>query len=157
MLIYYLPQLAGKKVSVEEFQKLLEIPNVIGSKYGSTDLFTFERLMAKFPDKVFMFAHDEALAPGLTFGAKGFIGSAYNVNAKATREIITADKEKVAKLTHQYNDYIQALISKGLMQSLKAIIRLKNVNAGYTRKPFLHYEDSVIEKHAQEVIKKYIK
>lgn len=42
MLIYYLPQLVGKKVSVEEFQKLLEIPNVIGSKYGSTDLFTFE-------------------------------------------------------------------------------------------------------------------
>lgn len=50
--------------------------------------------MTKFPDKVFMFAHDEALALGLTLGAKGFIGSTYNVNAKATREIITAFNQR---------------------------------------------------------------
>lgn len=161
MLIYYLPQLAGQKVSTDQFGKLLEIKNVIGSKYGATDLFTFERLMSKYPDKVFMFAWDEALAMGLTMGAKGFIGSTYNVNAKGANAIIKAwevnDKEAVMKLTHTYNDYVLDLISKGLMQSLKAIMRLHGVDAGYTRKPFWRYEDEEIKKHAEFITDKYLK
>ncbi|WP_033161319.1 N-acetylneuraminate lyase [[Mycoplasma] collis] len=159
MFIYYLPQLAGAKVTVDQFGELLNITNVIGSKYGSTDLFFFERLMSKFNDKIFMFAYDEALSLGLTLGAKGFIGSTYNTNAAGAREIIDAfnknDKEKLKASVHNYNDYIQDLLKNGLMQTLKAIMRLKGTDGGYTKKPFMLKNKELIDPIAQKIIEKY--
>lgn len=159
MFIYYLPQLAGGKVTLDQFGELLNIKNVVGSKYGSTDLFFFERLKAKYPDKTFLFAWDEAFALGLTLGAKGFIGSTYNVNTKGVRTIMDAfiagDKEKVQELTHKYNDYISDLLSKGLMQTIKAVMSLEGVDAGYSKKPFRRPEDQELKLYAKQLKQKY--
>ncbi|VEU59289.1 N-acetylneuraminate lyase [Mesomycoplasma neurolyticum] len=159
MFIYYLPQLAGGKVSLEQFSELLNIKNVIGSKYGSTDLFFFERLINKCKDKIFMFAYDEALGLGLSLGARGFIGSTYNINTKGAREIITAyeknDQIKFKESIHKYNDYIQQVLKVGLMQTLKAVMREKGVDAGYNKKPFKFISKEDLKPIAQELIKKY--
>lgn len=161
MLIYYLPQLAGGKMTVDQFDGLLKIKNVIGSKYGSTDLYFFERLLAKYPDKIFMFAYDEALWAGLMLGSTGFIGSTFNVNAQGVRDIVTAFNNKdyvlVRQLVHKYNDFINALLSKGLMQTLKAIMQLDGVDAGMNRKPFKQIDPVELKKYAQEVKDKYLK
>lgn len=161
MLIYYLPQLAGGKMTVDQFGDLLKIKNVIGSKYGSTDLYFFERLLAKYPDKIFMFAYDEALWAGLLLGATGFIGSTFNVNTKGVHNIIDAFHKKdfvlLRQLVHTYNDFINALLSKGLMQTLKAIMQLDGVDAGMNRKPFKQIDSVELKKYAQEMKDKYLK
>ncbi|MDQ0513878.1 N-acetylneuraminate lyase [Mycoplasmoides fastidiosum] len=160
MFIYYLPQLAGGKVTLEQFGELLNIKHVIGSKYGSTDLYFFERLLGQFRDKIFMFAFDEALSAGLLLGARGFIGSTYNVNAQGARSIIEAfnnkDMDLLRRRVHIYNDYINALLSKGLMQTLKAIMQLDGVDAGVNKKPFKLIDSDELKKYAQEIKTKYL-
>ncbi|WP_025755675.1 N-acetylneuraminate lyase [Mycoplasmopsis cricetuli] len=141
MFIYYLPQLANAKIGLNEFGELLKIKNVAGAKYGSTDIYLYERLVSKYPDKFFFFSWDEALGASLTLGAKGWIGSTYNVNALGARKIINAfqkgDFKSLQSHTHSYNDYIQKLISTGgVMKGLKAILRLEGVDVGDTRVPF---------------------
>nr|AAR98793.1 sialic acid lyase [Mycoplasmopsis alligatoris A21JP2] len=161
MFIYYLPQLAGSKLGIEQFGELLRIKNVVGCKFGATDVYMFERLIAKYgKQKVFMFAWDEALASGLLIGAKGFIGSTYNVNALAVREMIdlfnAAKFDKLREKMHVYNDYINAVVSKGLMQTLKAIMRLEGIEAGYNKLPFRKIDEKELEEYAKFIKKEYL-
>lgn len=161
MLIYYLPQLAGSKVGLEQFGQLLSIKNVIGCKYGANDVYLFERLLSAFPEKLFMFAWDEALTTGLLLGAKGFIGSTYNVNAQGVRDIMESfnknDLVKLRKLIHKYSDFVEALLASGLMQTIKAIMALDGVDAGYNRKPFKFIHHDELKQKAQKIKDQYLK
>ncbi|UVD81876.1 N-acetylneuraminate lyase [Mycoplasma iguanae] len=159
MFIYYLPQLAGGKMGIQQFGELLNIKNVLGCKFGATDVFLFERLISAYPEKIWMWAWDESLVTGLMLGATGFIGSTYNANAKGARRMIEAfDKHDIVTLRKEikdYNDYIEALISTGLMQTLKAIMRLHGINAGFNKKPFKLIPEEELELVAKELIKKF--
>ncbi|MGY6172127.1 N-acetylneuraminate lyase [Candidatus Mycoplasma pogonae] len=160
MFIYYLPQLAGGKIGIQQFGDLLNIKNVIGCKFGSTDVFLFERLMHAYPDKVWMWAWDEALATAAMLGAKGFIGSTYNLNTKGAKKIIellAANKlDEMRHEVHKYNDYIESLLTSGLMQTVKAVMRLEGVDAGYNKKPFKFIEEKELEKTAKDIKAKYL-
>ena len=48
--------------------------NVAGAKYSSPDLFMLERLIAKCPDKTFLFGVDEFLMAVTTLGIDWAIG-----------------------------------------------------------------------------------
>lgn len=156
LFIYYLPQLAGGKMSLGQFSELLELENVAGAKYGAMDIYFFERLLKRNPHKTFFYAWDEALSLGALLGAKGFIGSTYNTNAEGVRKILKAmesnDLELVRKLVHEYNDYIDLVVSTGLMQSLKYIIKRETgIDAGYNKLPFRKVDEKVLD----EMYKKF--
>nr|WP_308701798.1 dihydrodipicolinate synthase family protein [Mesomycoplasma hyorhinis] len=144
-------------MGVKEFGELLSIKNVVGAKYGSTDIFLFERLLRTYPDKLFLFAFDEAIAPALTLGTKSFIGSTYNINTKGARTIIDAfekgDKELVQKSVHKYNDYASKLVDMGVMAGIKAVFEVEGIIHGTTRKPFYQYDRSTLLEKAKELQK----
>src|SRR5205823_4902116 len=78
VVAYYIPSLTGQR-SLEELASLLTIPNIAGYKFTDYNLYTMQRLLARFgPDQVMYNGPDEMLALGLAFGAHGGIGTTYN-------------------------------------------------------------------------------
>ncbi|ATP59596.1 N-acetylneuraminate lyase [Mesomycoplasma dispar] len=160
MFIYYLPQLAGSKINIEQFGSILNLKNVIGCKFGSNDIFLFERLIKTYPEKIWMYAFDEAFGLAYLLGARGFIGSTYNTNAIKARKIINLAKKgdflAFKNEIHIYNDYIQSLLEVGLMQTIKEIMKLYDVDAGYNRLPFKKINQEKLKKKALEIKEKFL-
>ena len=79
VIAYYIPGLTGQQRTVEELASLLKIPNIAGYKFTEYNLYTMQRLLARFsPDQIMYNGPDEMLALGLQFGAHGGIGTTYN-------------------------------------------------------------------------------
>ncbi|MDW2906429.1 N-acetylneuraminate lyase [Mesomycoplasma ovipneumoniae] len=160
MFIYYLPQLAGSKINIEQFGSILNLKNVIGCKFGSNDIFLFERLIKTYPEKIWMYAFDEAFGLAYLLGARGFIGSTYNTNAIKARKILDLAKKgdllAFKNEIHVYNDYIQSLLEVGLMQTIKAIMQLYGVDAGYNRLPFKKICQKTLNQKALEIKEKFL-
>jgi N-acetylneuraminate lyase len=123
VIAYYIPGLTGQQRTIEELASLLSIPNIGGYKFTEYNLYTMQRLLARFrPDQVMYNGPDEMLALGLQFGAHGGIGTTYNFMpelilkiAKFCREGRFTDAVAVQK---QANEVIEPLLlSQGLAAS----------------------------------------
>ncbi|OYD26836.1 N-acetylneuraminate lyase [Mycoplasma testudineum] len=160
MFIYYLPQLAGGKMSVDQFGELLKIDHVVGAKYGAMDIYFFERLIRKNKEKIFFYAWDEALSLGILLGADGAIGSTYTLNAKKAKQIFDKVKsgniDGLKEMVHEYNDFVDFVVKNGLMQTLKATLTYLGVDAGYSKLPFNNRAESEMKKVAKEIKEKYL-
>src|SRR6185295_16042381 len=79
VIAYYIPGLTIQGRSLDDLATLLKIPNIAGFKYTEFNLYTMQRLIARFsPDQIMYNGPDEMLALGLQFGAHGGIGTTYN-------------------------------------------------------------------------------
>lgn len=141
MLVYSIPALTGTSFDIEQSRKLYEHPLIAGFKYTSGDLFTMERLISAFPDKVVFSGYDELLLCGRALGAYGAIGSTYNIFGRHARKIWDAVGEgRIADarvLQGALNGAIQELLALGLYQGLKEIISLSGIDVGEPLPPFV--------------------
>lgn len=127
VIAYYIPGLTGQQRSLEELASLLTIPNIAGYKFTEFNLYTMQRLLARFsPGQIMYNGPDEMLALGLQFGAHGGIGTTYNVMpelilqiARHCREGRFADAVAAQK---QANDVIEPLIASHGVASTKQIL-----------------------------------
>ena len=79
VVAYHIPGLTGPQRSIDDLASLLTIPNIAGFKFTDFNLFTMQRLLARFGAEQIMYnGPDEMLALGLQFGAHGGIGTTYN-------------------------------------------------------------------------------
>lgn len=79
VVAYYIPGLTGQPRSLDDLASLLSIPNIGGFKWTEYNLYTMQRLLARFgSDQIMYNGPDEMLAFGLQFGAHGGIGTTYN-------------------------------------------------------------------------------
>ena len=79
LLIYNIPQRTRITMTEALFTRLLDIPNVVGMKDSSGDIFSLGNLVAKTGDPVIFEGEDATVLWALMAGAKGGIGSTYNV------------------------------------------------------------------------------
>lgn len=123
VIAYYIPGLTGQQRALDDLASLLAIPNIGGYKYTDYNLYTMQRLLARFrPDQIMYNGPDEMLALGLQFGAHGGIGTTYNFMpelilqvAQYVREGRYADAVAAQK---KANDIIEPLLrSHGLAAS----------------------------------------
>jgi len=158
MLVYSIPAFTGTSFDIEQSRKLFEHPLIAGFKYTSGDLFTLERLISAFPDKLVFSGYDELLLCGRVLGAFGAIGSTYNLfshiaqniwNNAGIGNIVQARKEQA-----ELNSAIQELTNIGLYQSLKEIIGRSGIDTGYCLPPFSLLTEEQKEKTA-ELAKQY--
>jgi len=140
MIVYSIPALTGTSFDIEQSRKLFEHPLIAGFKYTSGDLFTMERLINAFPDRIVFSGYDELLLCGRALGAFGAIGSTYNLFARLAKTIWSetgAGNLAVARASQaKLNSAIQELLALGLYQTLKEIIGLSGIDAGSTLPPF---------------------
>src|SRR4029078_12936916 len=88
VIAYYIPGLTGQQRSLDELASLLSIPNIGGYKFTDYNLYTMQRLLARFgADQIMYNGPDEMLALGLQFGAHGGIGTTYNVMPELIGEV----------------------------------------------------------------------
>jgi N-acetylneuraminate lyase len=127
VIAYYIPGLTGQQRTLEELATLLTIPNIAGYKFTEYNLYTMQRLLARFsPEQIMYNGPDEMLALGLQFGAHGGIGTTYNFMP----ELIV----KIARLCHegrfadavaiqrQANEIIEPLLASHGLAASKQIL-----------------------------------
>ncbi len=140
MLVYSIPALTGTSFDIEQSRKLYEHPLIAGFKYSSGDLFTMERLIHAFPDRLVFSGYDELLLCGRALGAYGAIGSTYNIFAKQARKVWDGVGEgKLAEAREaqaELNGAIQEILALGIYQSLKEIVGLSGIDIGACLPPF---------------------
>jgi N-acetylneuraminate lyase len=123
VIAYYIPGLTGQPRSLEELASLLSIPNIAGYKFTEFNLYTMQRLLARFnPGQIMYNGPDEMLALGLQFGAHGGIGTTYNFMPELIVQIARHCREgrfaEAVAVQKQANDIIEPLlVSHGLAAS----------------------------------------
>lgn len=155
MIIYSIPVLTGVNFNLEEFDQILNLPNVIGVKFTDTDFVKLERLKRLYPDKTFLFGFDEIMLAGCVFNADGAIGSTYNVmgdKAVAIYNLVQEEKiNEARKIQSNMNQIIEIMIQHGVYQSIKEVLKLKGIDGGHMKFPF-----SELSEESKEEVKKII-
>ena len=79
------------------------------------------------------------LLPATVLGVDGAIGSTFNVNGVRARQIFELTKQgKLAdalQVQHVTNDLIEGILANGLYLTIKELLKLEGVDAGYCREP----------------------
>ncbi|WP_434336025.1 N-acetylneuraminate lyase [Mycoplasma capricolum subsp. capricolum] len=161
LIAYYIPLLSGVNFSLEAFEKLFAINGIIGVKFTATDLYTLERIKAKFPDKLVYYGFDEQQLSASIYNIDGFIGSTFNVNAKKAKQLFELVKngqnQQALELQKQINDFIDVVLANGLYAILKEIIRQHyDLNEVFCRLPMTQSISQYALK-AKEIQEKYLK
>ncbi|WFQ95932.1 N-acetylneuraminate lyase [Mycoplasma feriruminatoris] len=161
LIAYYIPLLSGVNFSLEAFEKLFAIDGVIGVKFTATDLYTLERIKAKYPDKLVFYGFDEQQLSASIYNIDGVIGSTFNVNAKRAKQLFELVKngqnKQALELQNQINDFIDIVLANGLYAILKEIIRQHyDLNEVFCRLPMTQSISQYASK-AKEIKEKYLK
>ena len=111
-----------------------------GIKFTSSDLFKLSTIRKSRPDLTCFFGFDEMfLGPG-ALGCDGGIGTTYNVLGKlyvALRASLEAyNLEEARRLQAITQDYVDILITTGVLPGVKATLEILGRDVGPTRKPF---------------------
>ena len=79
------------------------------------------------------------MLPAAALGVDGAIGSTFNVNGVRARQIFELTKAgKLAEalgIQHVTNDLIEGILANGLYLTIKELLKLEGVDAGYCREP----------------------
>ena len=160
LIIYSIPFLTGVDMSVEQFGELFENEKIIGVKFTAADFYLLERLRKAYPNHLIYAGFDEMMLPATVLGVDGAIGSTFNVNGIRARQIFDLAREgkieEAREIQHITNDLISAILSNGLYATLKELLKLSGVDAGYCRKPMALTTDAQVEE-AKNIFDKYIK
>ena len=160
LIIYSIPFLTGVDMSVEQFGELFENEKIIGVKFTAADFYLLERLRKAYPNHLIYAGFDEMMLPATVLGVDGAIGSTFNVNGIRARQIFDLARkgkiEEARQIQHVTNDLISAILSNGLYATLKELLKLSGVDAGYCRKPMALTTDAQVEE-AKNIFDKYIK
>lgn len=139
MIIYSIPALTGVNMSLEQFGELFENEKIIGVKFTAPDFYLLERLRHAYPEKLIYSGFDEMLLSAAVLNVDGAIGSTFNVNGARARSIFElaqqgkiTEAREVQKVT---NDLISGILSNGLYQTIKEMLKTQGVEAGICRKP----------------------
>lgn len=163
---YHIPSVSGVKISMVEFiQKAKEqIPNLAGIKFTDNNFMDMQQCLRLDNSRWdILHGYDEQLLAGLTFGAKGAVGSTYNFiaplyygvmedfekgNLQAAREKQSATI-RVVKILNKYG---------GPIAAGKALMKLVGVDCGPCRLPLknlnqINYKNFIDEIESIGVLK----
>ncbi|WP_040975421.1 N-acetylneuraminate lyase [Necropsobacter massiliensis] len=139
MIVYSIPFLTGVNIGVEQFGELYENPKILGVKFTAGDFYLLERLKKAYPNHLIWAGFDEMMLPAAALGVDGAIGSTFNVNGIRARQIFELTKAgKLAEalaVQHVTNDLIEGILANGLYLTIKELLKLEGVDAGYCREP----------------------
>lgn len=139
MIVYSIPFLTGVNMGVEQFGELYRNPNIIGVKFTAGDFYLLERLKNAYPNHLIWAGFDEMMLPAVSLGVDGAIGSTFNVNGLRARQIFELTKAgklaEALEIQHITNDLIEEILANGLYLTIKELLKLDGVDAGYCREP----------------------
>lgn len=140
MIIYNIPAFSGVSLNTKNMKTITDNCDVWGLKYTAYDLFELEKIRRAFPELNIFYGHDELFLNSLPIGTSGAIGSTFNVMPERYQEIKKAYEagkmEEAGKMQSEVNKAIEAMISCGVMPSIKYILSKQGIPCGDCRQPF---------------------
>lgn len=141
MIVYEIPIRTNRPLPLDLLSKLLDLPNVAGIKFTSTDLFKLSMLRRARPDKTYFFGFDEIFAGAAALGCDGGIGTTYNLMGRLYVAINASIRDSDLPRTQELQDISQQLVEEllvtGVIPGMKAAMRTQGVDAGHTRSPMI--------------------
>lgn len=139
MIVYSIPFLTGVNIGVEQFGELYKNPKIIGVKFTAGDFYLLERVRKAYPNHLIWAGFDEMMLSAAVLGVDGAIGSTFNVNGVRAKQIFELAQqgkiEEARQIQHVTNDLIEGILSNGLYLTIKELLKLDGVDAGYCREP----------------------
>ncbi|WP_279434223.1 dihydrodipicolinate synthase family protein [Escherichia coli] len=141
VILYNIPQFTGVELDSLSVEALLGDEQVLGVKHTSHNLYSLERMIARYPDKVFFNGFDEIFLSSLAAGATATVGTTVNLQPELFLALRTAlrqgDIPKAQRLQQQINEVVENLVARGVFQSAKYLAGKGVVDTGPTREPFV--------------------
>ena len=141
VILYNIPQFTGVELDSLTAEALLGDEQVLGVKHTSHNLYSLERMIARYPDKVFFNGFDEIFLSSLAAGATATVGTTVNLQPELFLALRTAfrqgDIPKAQRLQQQINEVVENLVARGVFQSAKYLAAKETVDTGPTREPFV--------------------
>lgn len=137
LFVYFFPAFSTRPGSYDDLKRLIEIPNVAGLKFTSTDLFTMWKL--KRDGAIVFNGFDEILVAGLAMGADGGIGTFYNVVPEwfvAIRKLASEGKwDEARTVQSKVNALIELALRYPGHAAAKAMLEWQGLPCGPVRGP----------------------
>jgi N-acetylneuraminate lyase len=132
--------MSGIQFSEDDFGKFFEDERIIGVKYTSYDLYLLQRLIARYPEKIFFIGHDEIFLSALAVGTKAAIGSTMCFMPEKyiliQQHFDNQNMDEALKIQNEVNQIISVLMKIGVFKGIKAVLELQGIHCGQCRKPF---------------------
>lgn len=140
VIIYNIPQFTGIEFGMNNAQRLLNNPGIIGIKHTSKNLYSMERMRTAFPDKIIFNGFDEQLLGALAMGADTTIGTTVNLFAPLFLKLRDCFQQhnisEAMRLQTQINERVEMMCQFGIFNAVKFIWTLRGIDCGVCREPF---------------------
>ncbi|MBI5879755.1 MAG: dihydrodipicolinate synthase family protein [Chloroflexi bacterium] len=139
LLVYNIPQRTGIGMTRELLDRLLAIPNIVGMKDSSGNVYALGLFFAGGKQPVIFQGEDTVLLAGLVAGACGGIGATYNIMPELFVELWRAyqanDLQAAARTQARVNTIIDALLVVDLFGGIKQTLAWMGMPCGEPRTP----------------------
>ncbi|MBU5422061.1 dihydrodipicolinate synthase family protein [Cellulomonas hominis] len=162
VLLYNIPQFTRVAFTKGNAAGLLGHDQVVGMKHTDHDLYSLERLVTAFPEKVFINGFDEQYLPALVAGARATIGTTVNIQPelflRVRERFARGDVEGARRTQRQINHVVEVLVAHGVFQSTKYLAAARGAVTGNCRRPFRPLDDAnrVALDRLAERIRRYV-
>jgi len=155
---YHIPALTGVALDMVEFLPLAaaRTPNLVGMKYTAPTVFEFQACMELDGGRFdCVWGCDEMLLSALAVGARGAIGSTYNIAAPLYRRLMEAfgrgDLAEARRLQSLSIRMIRAINRYPFHPAMKQILKLLGIDCGPCRLPLPAIGASQVESLQREL------
>ncbi|ALX65860.1 dihydrodipicolinate synthase family protein [Microbacterium sp. XT11] len=138
-LLYNIPQFTGRDISDGGFDELLALPQVIGVKHTSRNLYGAERILHRYPHQTLVNGFDEFYLPALSIGASGAIGTTVSLQIELfqslRRRFERGDLVGARAVQVRINDTVESMVEVGVFAAAKYLGGKLSVPLGECRAP----------------------
>lgn len=155
LIVYEVPIRTGRPLPLELLVDILDLPNVAGIKFTSTDLFKLTMLRRSRAQSTYFFGFDEIYLAGGALGADGGIGTTYNILGRlyaALNEAIASGNWSYAQELQAISaEFVMGLLDVGVLPGMKSALRAAGIECGPTRAP-MHARTPEVDVKMAELI-----
>jgi N-acetylneuraminate lyase len=150
---YHMPSMNNLLFPMIDFLHLADstIPNLVGIKYTHDDLADYKKCKEFKSGKYdILFGRDEFLIDGLDVGARGAVGSTYNIMTPLYHQLVSAyrtgDRENAQRLQSISAETCRILYqTDGFGSGLKAVLRMIGLDLGDMRPPQINLSSETVK------------
>lgn len=136
ILLYNVPSRTGMTIELETYQKLDEVPNIVGTKEASGNLKLIKEIIESTDLDVYS-GNDDQITVIMSLGGKGVISVMANIIPEETH-ILTCDKS--VEMQEYYNSLIRELFPKDNPNpiAIKEAMNILGMDVGLIRLPLIY-------------------
>ena len=151
VIIYNVPSRTGQDIPVEVYQRLSQIPNIVGVKEASADIKKFLKIKAVCPSDFTVWSgNDDMIVPAISLGSAGVISvisNVYPTQAIAMADAaLNGDFSTAAAIQIQMQPFIELLFSEVNPIPVKAAMKLIGYDCGECRLPLTSASEKLLDR-----------